>query len=247
VEDVTSQWALVTLVGPDSLTLLVEVVSAGSSPGEEEWGLAERAGGLEEGEELLIPGSALGPLRLAPNGNVRPPAWDVLVPGEGEEDLRVSLTDRGAHPMVPHTLEVLQVERGRPVFGRDMTEETIPVEAGIHTRAIDYGKGCYTGQEVIIRLRDRGQVNKELRGLSLRDAEIPPPGDELFVPEREKGVGWVTTACRSPAFQETVALAYLRRGVEPGDRVRVGSSEGPEATVRALGEDGWSLDPGEPG
>jgi hypothetical protein len=120
-----------------------------------------------------------------------------------------------------------------------MDQETIPVEAGIHLRAVDYGKGCYTGQEVIVRLRDRGQVSRRLVGLLLGDAPLPPPGQEIFRPGGEKAVGWVTRAVYSPAFGEGAALGYLRREVAAGEEIRLGDPSGCHGRVAALGEEGW--------
>jgi folate-binding protein YgfZ len=95
-----------------------------------------------------------------------------------------------------------------------MDDGTIPIEAGIHDRAIDYEKGCYTGQEVIIRIRDRGHVNRHLRQLLLGDVPTPANGTELLSEDSDKVVGWITSAVLSPKFEQTVALAYVRRGVE---------------------------------
>ena len=101
-----------------------------------------------------------------------------------------------------------------------MDEDTIPVEAGIHERAIDYAKGCYTGQEVIVRIRDRGHVNRTLRQLMLGDVPTPKPGTELFAEGSDKPVGRVTSAVQSPKFGQTVALGYVKRGAEGTVRVR---------------------------
>ena len=75
----------------------------------------------------------------------------------------VTLVDGGAVPAGLGVWKTLGVEAGRPVFGTDMDERTLPPEAGIVERAIDQTKGCYTGQEVIVRIRDRGHVNRHLR------------------------------------------------------------------------------------
>ena len=101
-----------------------------------------------------------------------------------------------------------------------MDETTIPVEAGIHERAIDYQKGCYTGQEVIVRIRDRGHVNRNLKQLHLGGAPLPARGTELFVAEQEKPAAVVTSAVKSPRFGGVVALASVRRGVEGDFRAR---------------------------
>jgi folate-binding protein YgfZ len=131
--------------------------------------------------------------------------------------LRKALEEGGAEEAGADAWEVLRVEAGRPAYGPDMDDGTIPVEAGIHDRAIDYQKGCYTGQEVIVRIRDRGHVNRTLRLLHLGDVNPPSPGSDLFDPTSdrpERAVGWITSAVRSPRFEETVALGYVRREVE---------------------------------
>jgi hypothetical protein len=94
-----------------------------------------------------------------------------------------------------------------------MDENTIPIEAGIQDRAIDSGKGCYTGQEVIVRIRDRGHVNRHLRQIMLGHAPTPAKGTELFEEGSEKAAGVVTSAVQSPRFGQTVALGYVKRGV----------------------------------
>ena len=124
----------------------------------------------------------------------------------------------GAVPAGLGVWSTLRVEAGRPVFGTDMDDKTIPVEAGIHERAIDYAKGCYTGQEVIVRIRDRGHVNRHLRQLMLGDVPAPHRGAELFVEGSAKSVGYVTSAVESPKFGQTVALGYVRRGTEGDPR-----------------------------
>ena len=101
-----------------------------------------------------------------------------------------------------------------------MDSDTIPVEAGIHERAIDYKKGCYTGQEVIVRIRDRGHVNRHLRQLMLGDVPAPRSGAELYAEGSDQPVGHVTSAVESARFGQTVALGYVRRGVEGAVRLR---------------------------
>ena len=133
----------------------------------------------------------------------------------------------------------MRVEAGTPAFGPDMDERTIPIEAGIEARAIDHGKGCYTGQEVIVRIRDRGHVNRHLRGLLLGEVPTPAPGTELFAGGSDRPVGSITSAVESPARGQAIALAYVRREVQPGAEVRVGAVGGTPARVMSLGSDGW--------
>jgi tRNA-modifying protein YgfZ len=103
-----------------------------------------------------------------------------------------------------------------------MTEETIPLEAGLLERAISTAKGCYVGQEVIIRVlhRGSGRVAKRLVKLTGDAAlqAVPPAGTRLISDARE--VGRITSAAISPSRQQVVALGYLRRDrAEPGVHV----------------------------
>ena len=136
-------------------------------------------------------------------------------------------------------LDVLRVEAGRPAWGSDLDDTTIPPEAGIDARAIDHAKGCYTGQEVIVRIRDRGHVNRKLRGLRLGNAPLPGRGVELWVGGRDQPVGAITSAVVSPRAGEGLALGYLRREVEAPGEVRLGTPDGPRVTVLELGPDWW--------
>jgi tRNA-modifying protein YgfZ len=132
------------------------------------------------------------------------------------------------------TLETLRIEAGRPRWGAELTEEVIPIEAGITGRAISTGKGCYTGQEVVIRILHRGHVNWRLMGFHLGDAEPPPRGTEAFSPGAARAVARITSACHSPALHETIALGYVRREIPAGTALLLGSPDGPQARVTEL-------------
>lgn len=135
-------------------------------------------------------------------------------------------------------LETLRVEAGHPRGGHELTQETIPTEAfestGMMERAISFGKGCYTGQEVIIRIAHRGHVNRRLRGVVLPTGALPAEGTRIFHAESGKDAGWTTTAVESPLMGGPIALAFVRREVEPGQPVHVGEPSGRESTVQAL-------------
>ena len=130
-------------------------------------------------------------------------------------------------------LDVGRIETGIPVYGRDMTEETMPLEANLDA-ALSYTKGCYIGQEVIARIEARGHVNRKLVGLLLSGEVLPEPGAKIVSPQRE--VGWVTSATYSPARQQNIALGYARREVlAPGTRLEVHTHGTTlEATVEEL-------------
>jgi folate-binding protein YgfZ len=123
-------------------------------------------------------------------------------------------------PAVPEAAaEVLRVESGRPRYGLDLDDATIPQEAGLNDRAVSFTKGCYVGQETVARLHYRGKPNRHLRGLRL-SAPVPT-GTPLVLGERE--VGRVGSSVVSQRFGP-IALAIVRREAEVGDELVAGSA-----------------------
>jgi folate-binding protein YgfZ len=158
--------------------------------------------------------------------------YDVLVDAAHSEAFDAALRADGAVSLDPATLETLRVEAGIPKFHLDMTEETIPLEAGIEARAISMTKGCYVGQEVIIRVlhRGHGRVAKRLVGLVLSEDAQPSRGQSIHADDRS--IGSLTSVAWSPALKRPIALGYVHRDfIAPGTRVRI---EGLDAEVVAL-------------
>ncbi len=130
--------------------------------------------------------------------------------------------------------EAVRVEAGIPTMGAELTERTIPAEAGVVERAVSFTKGCFTGQELVARIDARGsRVPRHLRGLVLGGSEVPPLGAAV-VGEGGKGereLGQLTSVALSPTLGGPVALAYVRRELEPPADVIVRWGEG-EASGR---------------
>jgi len=207
VDDASERTAMITVTGPDAARALSSV--AGDLRAE-----ASELTALTEGEWRAGDDPARAVL-VQRTAEVWPDAWSVLGPKDDIGELRGSLEEAGAVDASPSTWSTLRVEAGRPLFGVDMDEDTIPTEAGIDGRAIDHAKGCYTGQEVIVRIRDRGHVNRMLRRLQLGDVEVPEAGTALLSADGSgKAVGRITTAVRSPRYGGVLALAYVARGHE---------------------------------
>jgi tRNA-modifying protein YgfZ len=123
-------------------------------------------------------------------------------------------------PEVPEAAaEVLRVESGRPRYGIDLDDATIPQEAGLNDRAVSFTKGCYVGQETVARLHWRGKPNRHLRGLRL-SAPVAS-GTPLLLGERE--VGRVGSSVVSPRFGP-IALAIVRREASVGDELAAGDA-----------------------
>jgi folate-binding protein YgfZ len=152
---------------------------------------------------------------------------DLVTDAERTQELADALRARGARDVAEGAAEALRVQRGRPRFGREMDESTIPQEAGINERAVSFTKGCYVGQETVARLHYRGKPNRHLRGLRLSGpAET---GAELRL--GDKVVGRVGTVAGERA------LAIVRREAEPGATLTVGEGEARAEVVELPFED----------
>jgi tRNA-modifying protein YgfZ len=153
---------------------------------------------------------------------------DLLCEAARTEPLCAGLLARGATAVAPEAAECLRVERGRPRYGIDMDDATIPQEAGINERAVSFTKGCYVGQETVARLHYRGKPNRHLRGLRL--SAPADTGEQLRLGERE--AGRVGSSVVSPDLGP-IALALVRREAPLGAALLVGDG-GRTAEVTAL-------------
>jgi folate-binding protein YgfZ len=145
--------------------------------------------------------------------------FDVFCAHETASRLAQLLTAAGAIPAGEQTHEILRVEAGTPVYGKDIDHDRAVMEVGRTRQAISYTKGCFLGQEPIVMARDRGHVNRTLLGIQLSEGEPLAHGTKLSKDGTE--VGQVTSSVRSPQFG-LIALAYVKRGFqEPGTALRV--------------------------
>jgi folate-binding protein YgfZ len=111
--------------------------------------------------------------------------------------------------------EIARVEAGRPEWGIDIDDTTIPQEANFdELDAISYTKGCYIGQEVVARVHFRGHVNRHLRGLRAASSEAPPTGAQL-IDDSGNHVGDIRSSVASPRLGG-IAIGMIRREVAPG-------------------------------
>jgi folate-binding protein YgfZ len=156
------------------------------------------------------------------------PAREVLGSEAALASVRDVLGASGVQLMERAALEPLRIEHGTPLFGLDMDDGTIPLEAGLEERAISFTKGCYVGQEVVIRVmhRGHGRVARKLVGFALLDAPrdaLPAPGAALNSADRE--VGKLTSVAWSDRLGHGVALGYVHRDLfEPGTTVTYGGT-----------------------
>ncbi|MDP2712354.1 MAG: folate-binding protein [Solirubrobacteraceae bacterium] len=190
----TVQRGLLTLVGPGARA----VAGAEDLPADEH---AHRAGTVA-GHAVRLIATDVG--------------VDVLCDADDTAAVRAALLAAGATPVSEEATEIIRVERGRPRYGLDVDDSTIPQEAGLNERAVSFTKGCYVGQETVARLFYRGKPNRHLRGLKL--SEPAPTGAELTLGERV--VGRLASSLVSPAHGP-IALALVRREAVPGELVDV--------------------------
>jgi folate-binding protein YgfZ len=147
------------------------------------------------GAELLLPRESLSA------------AWQALT---------AAARVQGGAPIGYRALNMLRLEAGIPWFGTDFDEHQIPQEAGVESTHISFTKGCYTGQEIVERVRSRGHVNRRLTGLLFNSAEVPKPGATVLAKDGTEA-GHITSAAFSPLAGKATGMAYLRREyLEPG-------------------------------
>jgi tRNA-modifying protein YgfZ len=195
-EDVGESHALLSLIGPAADDLI------DSPPPAEEHSFVDSGAGLWVRTDVGI---------------------DLLCSTARAQELRAEL---GVEDVSEEVAECVRIESGRPRLGFDMDAETIPQEAGINERAVNFDKGCYVGQETVARLHYKGKPNRHLRGLLLSE----PAERRAEIVLGDKPVGRVGSACVSPRLGP-IALALVRREAAPGDTVLV---DGAEARVAEL-------------
>ncbi|MFN2624036.1 MAG: folate-binding protein YgfZ [Chthoniobacterales bacterium] len=138
--------------------------------------------------------------------------WDIWSAKENAPEIRGQLTANFAF-CDDACAEVIRIEQGIPRWGRELTNEIIPIEANLEQSSIDYSKGCYIGQEVVSRMKMSGQRNKSLCGLvSLSGAALQTSVHLTGETDPAKDVGWITSATRSPRLGKEIALGYMKRG-----------------------------------
>lgn len=197
VEVAESDRIVLSLVGPGATEV------SGLAPGEENDFTEARVAGAD----CLVVTTALG--------------LDYICRADDADAVREQLQADGGVPVSVEAVEILRVEAGRPRFGAEFSDASMPAEAGIVDRAVSFTKGCYIGQEPVARLHYRGRPNRHLRGL--RFTGPAANGDTVRLGERE--LGRVGTSVLSPASGR-IGLAVLRKEAEPGGLVTVETGAG---------------------
>jgi folate-binding protein YgfZ len=199
LEDVTEKTGTVDLTGPRTAALLSECGADGFAD------LPLYAHG-----EITVGEIACRAVRHELAGK---PAAMIVAPRESLPALWRELSERvrryGGAPAGMEALNSLRLEYGTPWFGEDFGDQQIPHEVGLERSHISYEKGCYTGQEIVERVRSRGHVNRRLALLQFDPADAPARESKLFAGGTE--VGCMTSTGFSPHLDRTIGLGYLRR------------------------------------
>jgi tRNA-modifying protein YgfZ len=217
IESLAEAMTGVWLHGPRAAAVVEQVVQGVN--GLDKWSNYRHATGTIDGD----------PVSVARIDQIGVPGYCVFLARATEPRFIASAVSAGARVVSPDALHAARIAAGYPVFGVDMTAETIPLEAGIEDRAISFTKGCFVGQEVVIRVvhRGGGRVAKRLVGLKAGSAVTA--GAKISSGERE--IGFVTSAATSPMLGP-IALGYVHRDfTAAGTGVQV---DGHPATVVGL-------------
>jgi folate-binding protein YgfZ len=211
LSDVTEQFGSLAVEGPRAETVIAE--ACGLSLG----GFSEHAVAKVE-----IDGVACHLIRHSHFGL---PGAEIIAPREHLrllwKNLRASVHTQHGAAIGMRALNSLRLEAGIPWLPDDFNDTVIPHEAALEETHISFSKGCYTGQEIVERVRSRGQVNRRRVRLKFSSAEPPAPLTRLRARESEdksaepKEVGVVTSSAFSPAAHAAIGMAYVRREYNP--------------------------------
>jgi tRNA-modifying protein YgfZ len=204
LEDATGQLASLALEGPQAATIIAQSTGLsldGFSP------LAFAEVTIDAIPCLLIRRShfstadskSLGAEIIAPREKLAV-IW---------QNVRTSTQAQHGAPIGMETLNSLRLEAAIPWFPVDFNDSVIPHEATLESTHISYSKGCYTGQEIVERVRSRGHVNRRRTRLKFSTQDPPKEGTKLFANGAE--VGYVTSSAYSPAAGAAIGMAYIRR------------------------------------
>src|SRR5689334_4592184 len=206
VADLTSETALLTLQGQSAGEILEKVFDKSFSD------LPEN--GVDEITWLTVPVTIIRATHTPEDG------FDLFIDSSRKAELQQALEDAGAQPIGQDTFEILRVEAGIARFGLDMDETNVVPETNLDD-AVSFTKGCYVGQEIIVRIKHRGHPAKKLTGLRFETDQQIEPGAIIRSTENQE-IGRVTSAVISPRLG-SIGLGYVRyEHIADGTHVVVG-------------------------
>jgi folate-binding protein YgfZ len=194
VSDVTGETAAMTVQGKRAAEIVGKVFETSVSD--------LPRNGVVETEKQGIPVTIFRATHTAEDG------FDIVIDAAQVTTVRDALVNAGAQPVGEDVAEILRVEAGIARYGRDMDETNVVTETNLDD-AVSYTKGCYVGQEIVVRIKHRGHVAKKLTGLRLETDREIDPGTIVKSTDNQE-IGRVTSAVMSPRLGSTIALGYVR-------------------------------------
>jgi aminomethyltransferase len=206
--DDTQRFGTLALEGPSAALIVKELVGVDLSSLADLERQDARVGTVPCAIIRRTPGKFVGAEFLAERAQLQG-LWEIL-----QEKSKAA----GGGPIGYAALSAIRLEQGIPWFSYDFGEKQIPHEAALETSHISYTKGCYTGQEIVERVRSRGQVNRRRVGLRFAGETVPPSGEILSSDGKE--AGFVTRAAFSPGLSSPIGMGYVRKeNNEPGQEL----------------------------
>jgi aminomethyltransferase len=203
LEDVTLTTAAIGLEGPGAAAVLATM--SAPIPGDD-------YAHLPWGESTVANVSLTGQ-----------PGFRIYCPAGALGDMVTKLEAAGAKPAAADDARMVRIQNGKPRFGEDMRETSLPQETG-QMQAVSFTKGCYVGQEIVERIRAQGHVNRKLVRLEIESAEPPAPGARITADGAD--VGEITSSTASPESGKAAALGSVRAThANPGGVLTVGESQ----------------------
>ena len=215
LDDVTESSAMLSVLGPQAADLLQRALGAPAAQMEPYGSLTVSVGGHD--------------VTLLRSDPLRTPGFDLVVAAEHAPELWETLVAAGAVPIGEDTLDLLRIEEAVPRYDAEMSEDVNPWEANLQ-EYINFEKGCYIGQEVILRLNTYKKVQRRLMALAFSEGVAVSAGDKLHKGEQEAGV--VTSVARRPTSGDLIGLGLVKRDFATAEtRLQAGNAT---ATVREL-------------
>jgi tRNA-modifying protein YgfZ len=214
LEDETGRWMAVGLEGPASREAAAEL---GIKTPPRSCALVEWDGGFV--------------VQVAETGM---PGLRIFIPMDERHALAARLTAAGIPNATAEEARLVRIENGKPRYGEDISDRYLAQETQ-QLHAVHFNKGCYLGQEIVERVRSRGQVHRHLAPVEIESATAPAPGSKLVADGN--AVAEITSAVYSPALGKTVGLAYVRtEAIEKRLPMTVEGSDPPIAAKLAIAQ-----------
>ncbi|MGB6875001.1 MAG: glycine cleavage T C-terminal barrel domain-containing protein [Candidatus Acidiferrales bacterium] len=222
LEDLTDKFGMLALEGPKAAEIVRELCGVDLNALEESGHVEKSIAGIPCRIIRASLGTIPGAEFLAAHENLLA-LWNLLLDAARKH---------GGGPIGYEALNVLRLEEGIAWYGVDFDENQIPHQAALEATHINFSKGCYTGQEIVERVRSRGQIQRRRVMLRFSGDAVPRAGEPLFAPSVENSaetsaeIGFVTRAARSPKLGAVIGMGYVRREqTEPGSKVKWSGGE----------------------